>query len=131
MVNCQQLKTLKSGRKSNNVKASSPSPMVFRIMTHTFIHTDVNTMMESFRYDAHPMGMLVSTLAAVSTLHPEANPALAGEKVYYDKKVRNKQIHRLLGNVPTLAANAYRHRIGRNYNKPQKDLGYIEVNTSL
>mmetsp|Transcript_62878 Transcript_62878/g.73164 ORF Transcript_62878/g.73164 Transcript_62878/m.73164 type:complete len:480 (-) Transcript_62878:173-1612(-) len=97
-----------------------------KIMTHTFIHTDVGTMMQSFRYDAHPMGILVSTLATVSTLHPEANPALAGEKVYNDKKVRNKQIHRLLGTVPTLAANAYRHRIGRNYNKPQKDLGYIE-----
>ena len=87
-------------------------------MSHTFVHTDVGNMMKSFRYDAHPMGMLVSTLAAVSTLHPEANPALAGEKVYNDKKIRNKQIHRLLGNVPTLAANAYRHRIGRSYNKP-------------
>ena len=86
-------------------------------------------MMKSFRYDAHPMGMLVSTLGAVSTLHPEANPALAGNGIYNDKKVRNKQIHRLLGVLPTLAANAYRHRIGRNYNKPQKNLGYVEVTT--
>lgn len=100
-------------------------------MSHTFVHTDVGNMMTSFRYDAHPMGMLVSTLAAVSTLHPEANPALAGDKVYSDKKMRNKQVHRLIGSIPTLAANAYRHRIGREFNKPQKDLSYIEVLTTF
>lgn len=100
-------------------------------MTHTFIHTDVTSMMSVFRYDAHPMGMLVSTLAAVSTLHPEANPALAGSEVYKDPKMRNKQIHRILGNVPTLAANAYRHQIGRVYNKPSRNLGYTEVMTML
>ena len=74
------------------------------------------------------MGMLISTLSALSTLHPEANPALAGQEVYKEKKIRNKQIHRLLGTVPTLSAYAYRHRIGRSYNKPQPDLGYVEVN---
>jgi len=83
-------------------------------------------MMHSFRYDSHPMGMLISTMAAISTFHPEANPALAGQEVYKDKKLRNKQIHRLLGNIPTLSAYAYRHRIGRSYNKPQPDLGYVE-----
>jgi len=51
-------------------------------MTHTFLHTDAAQMMKSFRYDAHPMGMLVSTVAAISTFHPEANPALAGQNVY-------------------------------------------------
>ena len=51
-------------------------------MTHTFLHTDVAQMMKSFRYDAHPMGMLTSTVAAISTFHPEANPALAGQNVY-------------------------------------------------
>ena len=97
-------------------------------MTHTFVHSDVTNMMQSFRYDSHPMGMLISTLSALSTLHPEANPALAGQEVYKEKKIRNKQIHRLLGNVPTLSAYAYRHRIGRSYNNPQPDLGYVEVN---
>jgi len=97
-----------------------------KIMTHTFIHTDIAQMMKSFRYDAHPMGMLVSTMAAVSTFHPEANPALQGESVYDSVKVRNKQIHRILGIMPTIAANAYRHRIGRQYNLPQNDLGYVE-----
>lgn len=98
-----------------------------KIMTHTFLHNDVGVMMKSFHYDAHPMGMLVSTLAAISTFHPEANPALSGQDVYKSTKVRNKQIHRLLGIVPTIAANAYRHRIGRAYNKPQQHLGYVEV----
>ena len=69
--------------------------------------------MKSFRYDAHPMGMLCSTIAALSTFHPQQNPCLAGEKVYNDKKIRNKQIYRLLGKVPTIAASAYRHRVGR------------------
>lgn len=82
--------------------------------------------MKSFRYDAHPMGMLCSTIAAISTVHPEQNPSLVGETVYKNKEIRNKQIYRLLGNVPTLAANAYRHRIGREYNLPADNLGYVE-----
>jgi citrate synthase len=95
-------------------------------MTHTFVHSDVNNMMKAFRYDAHPMGMFCSTVAALSTLHPEQNPSLAGENIYKDKRLRNKQIYRLLGNVPTLAANAYRHRIGREYNLPSPNMGYVE-----
>lgn len=47
-------------------------------MTHTFVHTDLADMLGRFRYDAHPMGMVISSLSAVSTFHPEANPALAG-----------------------------------------------------
>lgn len=70
-------------------------------------------MMKAFTYDAHPMGMLCSTIAGLSTLHPEQNPSLQGEGVYKNKKVRNKQIYKILGNVPTIAANSYRHRIGR------------------
>jgi len=97
-----------------------------KVMTHTFIHTDVAQMMKSFRYDAHPMGMLVSTISAVSTFHPEANPALTSQQVYDVPKRRNKQIHRILGIMPTIAANAYRHRMGRSYNKPRADLGYVE-----
>ena len=45
-------------------------------MNHTFIHKNANDMMKSFRYDSHPMGMLISTLATISTYHPESNPAL-------------------------------------------------------
>ena len=49
-----------------------------KVMSQTFVHSDVNDMMKSFRYDAHPMGMFCSTVAALSTLHPEQNPSLAG-----------------------------------------------------
>ncbi len=49
-----------------------------KVMEHTFLHTDVGELMKSFRYDAHPMGMLCSTLAALSTVHPEQNPSLMG-----------------------------------------------------
>lgn len=95
-----------------------PSPKQYnafskKIMEHTFLHTDVGELMKSFRYDAHPMGMLCSTIAALSTVHPEQNPSLVGETIYKNKEIRNKQIYRIMGNVPTIAANAYRHRIGR------------------
>jgi len=100
-----------------------------RIMRHTFVHEDLKTMMKSFRYDAHPMGMLVSSMAAMSTFHPEANPALAGQDVYNNKKLRNKQIHRIVGSIPTVAAYSYRHRIGRPYPDPpalEKGMSYAE-----
>lgn len=95
-------------------------------MNHTYIHSDLERMIKSFRYDAHPMGMLVSALSAMSTLHPEANPALMGDNIYKDRKFVNKQFFRLLGNIPTLAAYCYRHRIGRPFNQPRNDLSYIE-----
>jgi citrate synthase len=97
-----------------------------KTMNHTYIHSDLENMIKSFRYDAHPMGMLVSGIAAMSTLHPEANPALMGDKIYKDPKFVNKQIFRILGNIPTLAASCYRHRIGRPFNQPRNDLSYIE-----
>ncbi|GAB5371777.1 hypothetical protein AAMO2058_001609000 [Amorphochlora amoebiformis] len=89
-----------------------------RVMRHTYIHEDLKTMMKSFRYDAHPMGMVISTITAMSTFHPEANPALAGQGVYKNVQLRNKQIHRILGTITTIAAFAYRHRIGRPYVSP-------------
>jgi citrate synthase len=72
------------------------------------------------------MGMLISTISSFSTLKPEANPALAGESIYKDANFRNKQIYRLLGVVPTIAANSFRHRIGREYNVPNENAGYVE-----
>jgi citrate synthase len=97
-----------------------------RVMKHTYVHEDTKAQMKSFRYDAHPMGMVCSTVAATGTLHPEANPALAGQNIYDDKRVRNKQIHRLVGSMPTIAAFAYRHRIGRPYVDPSENLSYAE-----
>lgn len=73
------------------------------------------------------MGMLISSIGAMSTFHPEASTALQGDHIYSsNESMMNKQIFRLLGKVPTLAACAYRHRIGRPYNNPSNELGYTE-----
>jgi citrate synthase len=88
-----------------------------RIMRHTYIHENLTDLLKTFRYDAHPMGILVSAIASMSTLHPEA-------KQVHDPEVRMKQIYRIMGKLPTVAAFAYRHRIGRPYNYPDSTLGY-------
>ena len=88
-----------------------------RIMHHTYIHESLARMMRTFRYDAHPMGMLISTLAAAGTFHPEARNV-------EDPTVRQKQIYRILGKLPTIAAFAYRMRIGRPFNYPDSTRGY-------
>lgn len=88
-----------------------------RIMRHTYIHENLTDLLKTFRYNAHPMGILVSAIAAMSTLHPEA-------KQVHDPEVRMKQIYRIMGKLPTVAAFAYRHRIGRPYNYPDSTLGY-------
>lgn len=98
-----------------------------QVMTHTYLHVRVNDLMKSFNYDAHPMGMFISSMASLSTFHPEANPSLAGSNIFMnDQKLRNKQIKRIIGKATSLAANAYRNRIGREFNSPRNDLGYTE-----
>ncbi|KAI9222740.1 citrate synthase-like protein [Blastocladiella britannica] len=97
-----------------------------KVMRHTYIHENLIAFLRSFRYDAHPMGMLVSAVAALETLHPEASTDLHGDHIYEADALVNKQIFRLLGKLPTIAACAYRHRIGRPYNYPQNGLGYAE-----
>ena len=87
------------------------------ITHHTFVHENVKELMAGFRYDAHPMGMLASTVAALSTFYPEA-------KRVHDAEVRRKQIHRLIAKIPTLAAFAYRHSMGLPYVYPDNELGY-------
>lgn len=89
----------------------------YKVRHHTFVHENLTKLMQSFRYDAHPMGMLISAIAFMSTLHKEA-------KNVEDKATRDKQILRILGKLPTVAAFAYRHRIGRPYNYPNSDLNY-------
>ena len=89
----------------------------YKICHHTFVHENLTDLMKSFRYDAHPMGILVSSIAFMSTLHKDARNV-------EDKAIRDKQILRILGKLPTVAAFAYRHRIGRPYNYPNSDLGY-------
>ncbi len=90
---------------------------VDRVMHHTYIHTSLARLMQSFRYDAHPMGMFISTIAAMSTFHREA-------KYVDDPQIVQKQIWRILGKLPTVAAFAYRIRIGRPYNYPDSTRGY-------
>ena len=63
---------------------------------------------------------MISCIAALGTFYPEANPALAGEDVFEDTRLQTKQIYRILGKMPTLAANAYRHRMGRPFNTPNQ-----------
>ncbi len=90
---------------------------VYNITHHTFVHENVKTFMTGYQYDAHPMGMLVSTVAALSTLYPEA-------KKIDDPDTRMHQVHRLIGKMPTLAAYAYRHKMGFPYVYPDNDLSY-------
>lgn len=97
-----------------------------QVMEHTYVHSNLSELMHSFRYDAHPMGMLVSSVAAMGTFYPDANPALQGTDVMNSKQVVFKQIVRLIGKMPTIAAYAYRHRIGRPFNAPDSSLSYTE-----
>jgi citrate synthase len=88
------------------------------ITYHTFIHENVRKrFMEGFHYDAHPMGMLVSALAALSTFYPEA-------KDIFDESIRDKQIVRLIAKLPTLAACAHRFSVGQPFVYPDNSLSF-------
>jgi citrate synthase len=89
------------------------------ITFHTFLHENMKSLMEGFRYDAHPMGMFVSVVAALGTLYPEA------AKVD-DPAVRLAQVVRLIAKVPTIAAWSYRHSRGLPYVYPDNDLNFSE-----
>ena len=90
---------------------------VHQITIHTFVHENVKSFMQGFRYDAHPMGMLLAATGALSTFYPEASNIK-------DQQVRDMQIIRLLAKVPTLAAFAFRHSMGQPYVYPDNDLSY-------
>ncbi|HEX4805636.1 MAG TPA: citrate synthase [Conexibacter sp.] len=87
------------------------------ITIHTFVHENVKEFMQGFRYDAHPMGMLLASVGALSTFYPEASRIK-------DPEARYAQIIRLLAKMPTLAAFAYRHNRGMPYVYPDNDLSY-------
>jgi citrate synthase len=89
----------------------------WNIVHHTFIHENIKKFMDGFHYDAHPMGMLVSTVAALSTFYSEA-------KDIFDAEQRKRQIYRLIAKMPTLAAFAYRHSVGMRYAYPDNELSY-------
>ena len=87
------------------------------ITIHTLVHENFRELQSGFRYDAHPMGMLISGLAALSTFYPEARQVL-------DPEVRDLQIKRIIAKVPTLAAMAFRHAMGWPFVYPDNDLSY-------
>jgi citrate synthase len=87
------------------------------IIHHTIVHENIKHLMETFRYDAHPMGMFISTVAALSTFYPEANEI-------DDREQRQHQITRLIAKVPTIAAFSYRHSRGLPYIYPDNELSY-------
>jgi citrate synthase len=87
------------------------------ITIHTFVHENVKEFMQGFRYDAHPMGMLLASVGALSTFYPEA-------AAIKDPEARYIQVIRLLAKMPTLAAFAYRHNRGMPYVYPDNDLSY-------
>src|SRR6476660_8019387 len=88
-----------------------------QITTHTFVHENVRSFMQGFRYDAHTMGMLLASVGALSTFYPEASEI-------HDVEKRYLQIIRLIAKMPTLAAFAYRHNMGQPYVYPDNDLAY-------
>jgi len=87
------------------------------ITLHTMVHENIKKFMDGFRYDAHPMGILVSTIGALSTFYPDA-------KNIHDLESRRLQTRRLIGKVPTLAAWAYRRLRGLPFNLPDNELSY-------
>ena len=89
----------------------------YEIMHHTIIHENIRQLMHNFRHNAHPMGMLISTVAALSTFYPEA-------KEIRDDHIRKIQIQRLIAKVPTIAAFTYRHSRGLPVSYPDNDLSY-------
>jgi citrate synthase len=87
------------------------------ITYHSIIHENIKKLIDGFHHDAHPMGILVSTVGALSTFYPEA-------KKIFDVRSRQDQTYRLISKMPTLAAFAYRHSLGLPYSYPDNDLSY-------
>ena len=89
----------------------------WNINHHTLLHENIKKFIDGFKYDAHPMGTLVSSIAALSTFYPDS-------KNIFDPESRRKQAYRLMGKIPTLAAFVYRHSMGLPYAYPDNDLSY-------
>jgi citrate synthase len=87
------------------------------VKRHTMLHETTKKFLEGYRYDAHPMGMLVSTVAALSTVYPES-------RNIFDTKTRGQQIARLIAKMPTICAYCYRHHFGLPYIYPDNDLSF-------
>ena len=90
---------------------------VHQITYHTFVHENVKSFMQGFRYDAHPMGMLMASVGALSTFYPDA-------RNIHDAENRNIQVIRMIAKMPTLGAWSFRHAQGKPYVYPDNDLSY-------
>jgi citrate synthase len=88
-----------------------------QVTMHTMLHTNIAKLMEGFRHDAHPMGLFISTVGALSTFYPDA-------KEIFSPESRRLQTLRMIAKVPSISAYAYRHSIGRPFNLPDNDLTY-------
>jgi citrate synthase len=97
--------------------AAELASWVYGVTHHTIVHESIKKFIDGFHHDAHPMGMFVSTVAALSTFYPEA-------KQIHDETSRRNQIFRLIAKAPTLAAFAHRHSVGMPYAYPDNDLSY-------
>jgi len=90
---------------------------VYHVTHHTIIHENIKKFIDGFHHDAHPMGMFVSAVGALSTFYPDA-------KRIFDEQSRGNQVFRLIAKTPTLAAFAHRHSVGMPYAYPDNDLSY-------
>ena len=97
--------------------ASQLEGWTHNVTFHSIIHENIKRVIDSFHHEAHPMGVLISTVGALSTFYPEA-------KKIFDVKSRRDQTYRLISKMPTLAAFAYRHSLGLPYSYPDNDLSY-------
>ncbi|PWA41315.1 citrate synthase, glyoxysomal [Artemisia annua] len=98
----------------------------FTVAQHSAVPQGILDIIHAMPHDAHPMGVLVSAMSALSVFHPDANPALRGQDLYKSKPVRDKQIVRILGKAPTIAAAAYLRMAGRPPVLPSSTLSYSE-----
>lgn len=97
-----------------------------KVLANSAYHHGLEQFITSFRHDAHPMAMMSTLMAAMSSFYPEANPAYVGANIYKNRQERNKHIYRVLGCAPAIAAACYRHRIGKPIIPPKPELGYME-----
>ena len=98
---------------------TSSTTWTHAVTHHTFLHENIKQFIQGFRYDAHPMGMLMASVSALSTFYPDASDIA-------DPANRQLQITRLIAKMPTLGAFAYRNGLGKPYVYPDNDLSYVE-----
>ncbi|XP_077227602.1 citrate synthase, glyoxysomal-like isoform X2 [Tasmannia lanceolata] len=98
----------------------------FAVSQHSAVPQGILDIIQAMPHDAHPMGVLVSAMSALSVFHPDANPALRDQDLYQSKPLRDKQIARILGKAPTIAAAAYLRMAGRPPVLPSSNLSYSE-----